>query len=216
MNQMVVGRRFYDLMYRLGAPWDAVGVRPELRRLLDSGEVDPARYPRVVDLGCGTGANAVYLAERGFRATGLDFSTVALRKARLRAADACVSSRCRFVEADLTAHTLPQADGPFDLLLDFGSIDDLAPSARPDAARLVASLSRPGSKFLFWCFYARRESLPRISFVGPSRLGPRIEPGEEDDLFGADFDIEPFVVTGLPNTACFLLTRRAANSRSSR
>jgi SAM-dependent methyltransferase len=207
---LVAGRRFYDLMYRVGAPWDVVGVRRELRWLLDGGEVDPARHPRAVDLGCGTGANVVFLAERGFEATGLDFSKVALGKARRRAAAAGVSSGCRFVEADLTSEDVPDMRGTFDLLLDFGSIDDLAPSDRPAAARLVARLSHPGSRLLFWCFYARRQDLPRISFVGPSRLGPRIEPGEEVDLFGEYFDIEPFVDTGLANTACFLLTRRAS------
>ena len=196
-------------MYRWWAPWDAVGVRAELRRLLDSGEVAPERHPRAVDLGCGTGANVVFLAERGFRATGVDFSSVALGKGRQRASAAGVSGRCRFVEADLTADPAPGLEGPFDLLLDFGTIDDLAPSQRPAASRLVARLSRPGSLFLFWCFYGRWQDLPAISFRGPSKLTPGIEPGEERALFGGDFDIEPFVDTGLPHAACFLLTRRA-------
>ena len=56
----------YDLMYRVWAPWDAVGVRDDLRHLLESGRVTPQSHPRAVDLGCGTGANAVYLAEHGF------------------------------------------------------------------------------------------------------------------------------------------------------
>jgi SAM-dependent methyltransferase len=215
MGQLTVGRRFYDLMYRVGAPWDAVGVRPELRRLLDSGEVHPTSHPRAIDLGCGTGANVVHLAERGFSATGLDFSTVALRRARRRAEDAGVGGRCRFVEGDLTADVVPVAAGSYDLLLDFGAIDDLAPTARPAAARLVAGLARPGATFLFWCFYAHTGDLPRLSLVGPSRLGPRVRPGEEVDLFGADFDIEPFGDTGVAHTACFRLTRRASHHRPS-
>jgi SAM-dependent methyltransferase len=212
----VVGRRAYDLMYRWWAPWDAVGVRQELRQLLTEVEIDPTRHPRAVDLGCGTGANVVHLAEQGFQATGLDFSPVALDKARDRAAAAGVSSRCRFVEADLTDPAPASIDGPFDLLLDFGAIDDLPPADRPAAARLVAELSRPGSTFLFWCFYARLQDLPRFSLQGPSRLAPAIEPGEEADLFGEDFDIEPFSDTGLAHTACFRLTRRATTSATSR
>lgn len=208
----VVGRRAYDLMYRWWAPWDAVGVRTELRRLLDSGHVDAASHPRAIDLGCGTGANVVHLAERGFDPTGVDFSPVALAKARARAAEADVGSRCRFIEADLTSDTVPGIDGPFDLLLDFGSIDDLAPAARPAAAQLVEQLSHPGSRFLFWCFYGRRKDLPQISFHGPSKLAPGIEPGEETALFGAAFEIEPFGDTPLPGTACFLLTRRPTPS----
>jgi SAM-dependent methyltransferase len=204
----LVGRRAYDLAYRWWAPWDAVGVRVELRQLLDRGLVDPTADPKAVDLGCGTGANVVFLAEQGFHATGLDFSPVALAKARTRAAEAGVTDRCRFVEADLTDDALG-IDGPYDLLLDFGTIDDIAPAKRPAAARLAARLARPGSRFLFWCFYGRRQDLPFISFRGPSRLAPGIEPGEEAALFGDSFHIEPFAETGVRHAACFLLTRRS-------
>jgi hypothetical protein len=44
-------------MYRSWAPWDRVGVRPQLRRLVEAGEVTPGTHPRAIDLGCGTGAN---------------------------------------------------------------------------------------------------------------------------------------------------------------
>jgi SAM-dependent methyltransferase len=204
----MVGSRAYDLMYRWWAPWDAVGVRPDLRRLLDAGEVTPASHPRAIDLGCGTGANVVELASRGFEVTGVDFSRVALGKAEQRARDAGVGDRCRFVEADLTAATLPATlAGPYDLLVDFGTLDDLDGAGRATLAGHVAALARPGAVVLFWCFYAARAELPRISFTGPSRMTPGIEPGEEETLFGAAFDLEPFSREG--HTACFVLRRHA-------
>jgi SAM-dependent methyltransferase len=206
----MVGARVYDLMYRWWAPWDAVGVRPDLRRLLEAGEVTPASHPRALDLGCGTGANVVELASRGFEVTGVDFARVALAKAAQRARDAGVGDRCRFVEADLTAAVLPAAlAGPYDLLVDFGTLDDLDAAGRATLASHVAALARPGAIVLFWCFYAARTELPRISFTGPSRMTPAIEPGEEQALFGAAFDLEPFSRDG--HTACFLLRRRAAD-----
>ena len=108
----MVGSRFYDLAYRWGwAPWDAVGVRDELLALLATGEVTPVTHPRAIDLGCGTGANVVELAGRGFDTTGVDFSAVALRKAEARARAAGVDERCRFLEVDLTAPSLPPAVG---------------------------------------------------------------------------------------------------------
>jgi SAM-dependent methyltransferase len=204
----MVGSRAYDLMYRWWAPWDAVGVRPDLRRLLDAGEVTPASHPRAIDLGCGTGANVVELASRGFEVTGVDFSRVALGKAEQRARDAGVGDRCRFVQADLTAATLPATlAGPYDLLVDFGTLDDLDAAGRATLAAHVADLARPGAVVLFWCFYAARAELPRISFTGPSRMTPGIEPGEEETLFGDAFDLEPFSREG--HTACFVLRRRA-------
>ena len=193
----------YDLMYRVWAPWDAVGVRDDLRELLESGRVTPRSHPRAVDLGCGTGANAVYLAEHGFEVVGVDFSPVALAKARARAAQAGV--RCQFVAGDLTAD-LPGLDGSFDLVLDFGTLDDLAPAGRRAMADNVRRLTRPGSLFVFRCFYADPATLPRFSVTGPSRAVPVIRPGEEEDLFGDAFAIEE--ISRGDRTACFLLTRR--------
>ena len=121
-------RWMYDAMYRVWAPWDAVGVRDDLRSLLESGRVTATSHPRVVDLGCGTGANAVFLAEHGFQVVGVDFSPVALAKAEARAAKAGVA--CRFVAGDLTAD-LSGLGGPFDLALDFGTLDDLGARRPP-------------------------------------------------------------------------------------
>jgi SAM-dependent methyltransferase len=204
----VVGPKVYDVMYRWWAPWDSVGFRPELRQLLDAGEVTPATHPRAIDLGCGTGANVVELAARGFDATGVDFSTVALGKARERAAATGVEDRCRFLEADLTASALPaEVGGPYDLVIDFGTLDDLRPAVRERMAAHMADLTRPGGVVLFWCFYARRSELPRVSFHGPSRMAPGLEPGDEQRLFGAAFEVEPFARSD-PFIASFLLRRR--------
>jgi hypothetical protein len=42
-----------------------------------------------------------------------------------------------------------------------------------------------------------------------ARMTPAIEPGEEETLFGAAFDLEPFSRDG--RTACFLLRRRTSD-----
>jgi SAM-dependent methyltransferase len=203
-------RSVYDLLYRFGAPWDGP-PRADLVRLVESGVVTPTRLApgRAIDLGCGTGANVRYLAEHGFDAVGVDYSRVAIEIARKRAADAGTPASARFVEGDLTADRGPGVEGPFDLVLDFGTLDDLDADGRRSMARLVATLARPGAIFLFWCFWADRAALPRMSFTGPSRMTPVIEPGEEADLFAEAFSIER--LTGSDpssHTACFLMTRR--------
>lgn len=57
---------------------------------------------RALDLACGEGRNAVWLARRGWDVTGVDFSPVAVDKARRMAAEAGVAAR--FVRADLADH----------------------------------------------------------------------------------------------------------------
>jgi len=203
----MVGARVYDMFYRYWAPWDAVGVRPDLKSLLASGRVDPGRYPKAVDLGCGTGANVVFLAQQGFEATGVDFSPVALEKARLRAEDGEVSDRCEWVQGDLTAESIEGLDDGFDFFVDFGTLDDLKGPDRQSMANLVARLARPGAVFLEWCFYGVREELPWISFSGTSKLS-HIAPGELEELFGAHFDVEPLSADPEWRVAAFLLTKR--------
>ncbi|MGW3888744.1 SAM-dependent methyltransferase [Micromonospora chokoriensis] len=55
-----------------------------------------------LDAGCGTGAEAVWLASHGWQVTGVDLASAALARAADRAATSGLSDRVRFVEADLT------------------------------------------------------------------------------------------------------------------
>lgn len=201
----MVGKRAYNWMYRFWAPWDKVGVRRDLISVLEQRSITPAAYPRAVDLGCGTGANVVHLQQQGFDAYGIDFSEVAITKARARAAAAGVEPT--FVVGDLTAPAIDGIEGPFDFLVDFGTLDDLNGEARRAMAATVTRLSRPGSLFLEYCFYGVTEELPRISFSGTSRMS-HIAPGELEELLGDDWAVEEFAHYEDWRTAVFLLTRR--------
>jgi SAM-dependent methyltransferase len=201
----MVTSRVYDWMYRLWAPWDSVGVRKDLVELLESGRVDPEWYPRTIDLGCGTGANVVHLAGLGFDSWGVDFSEIALKKAEARAAEAGVGAT--FVQGDLTADAIPGVEGPFDFIVDFGTLDDLKAESRQTMARTITRLSRPGTVFLEYCFYGETDELPWISFKGTSKMS-HIAPGELETLFGDDWEVEPFSADEDWRVATFLLTRR--------
>ena len=69
---------------------------------------------RALDIGCGSGGNAVWLAERGWQVTGVDFSDVAIEQARVRAADKRVE--VEFVVSDATMY---RPDGQYDLITSF-------------------------------------------------------------------------------------------------
>ncbi len=94
------------------ADWDRRYDTPELiwsgepNRFLRE-EVEAMTPGRALDLACGEGRNAVWLARRGWEVTGLDFSGTALAKARrLAAANGVVVS---FEQADLTTRRLAPA-----------------------------------------------------------------------------------------------------------
>jgi SAM-dependent methyltransferase len=201
------GAWFYDLIYRFGAPWE-LGVRPELRTLIDDGRLRPEPGDTALDLGCGTGAMTVFLAQTGWHTTGVDFSPVATRKAAERAEQS--GQDVTFITGDLSAESIRGAEGPFDFLLDWGTLDDLQGQRRERMASLMTRLAASGARCFLYCFYAPRDQLPRMSFSGASRVAPGIEPGEMERLFGADWDIEHLTefVTD-EQEAIFLMTRHA-------
>jgi SAM-dependent methyltransferase len=215
---VTVGRRAYDLMYRFGAPWEGAD-RVELRALIADGRCAPEtlRRPgtpaaRAIDLGCGAGGVSIELAEAGFAVTGVDFSPVALAKARAAAARRGLGpDRLSIVAGDLTAGKVAGVEGPFDLLVDYGTLDDLPAAGRAAMARYVTRLARPGSRLFLFAFEGRREDLPRFSFGGPSKAFPGLEPGEVEALFGSAFRIEALdPPTRTRHLATYLLERTAA------
>ncbi|MFC4149879.1 class I SAM-dependent methyltransferase [Micromonospora mangrovi] len=193
---------FYNTLYRFNlAPWDKE-VRPQLTELVESGRLTPTELPRALDLGCGTGAEAVYLARQGFGpVVGVDFSPVALRRARARAKAAGVADRCTFTEADITAGPIPGLADSYDLICDFGALNDTEGEQRQAVARAIHRLSRPGGRVLLWCFQGDKSALK-----GGAKMAPMIAPSEEKELFGDAFDLE--YLPTRPRTVMLLMTRR--------
>lgn len=199
-NLAMASRRMYDLLYRRGAPWEG-GPRDELVELVRSGVLSATSPgPRALDVGCGSGANAIFLASHGFDVTGVDFSRVALSKAGAAAADAGV--RVSWVEADLLG--APAVTGVFDLVVDYGTLDDLRPDKRRALASRMCTWTRSGGRLLLWCFYGDIAWWRRRGARFPGGL----RDGEEGELFGTAFDVErlprPDRGSGF---ACFLMRR---------
>jgi SAM-dependent methyltransferase len=123
----------WDSAYRDGkkAPWDTGAPAPELKRVMEAGLVQPCR---VVELGCGSGENAIYLAQKGFEVTAIDVAPTAIGLAAVRAERAGV--RVRWVLADVLA--LPELE-TYDFIFDRGCYHNVR---YVDAAGFVASLRR--------------------------------------------------------------------------
>ena len=192
---------FYELVYgRFRAPWD-IGPRKELVELVEAGRIKPGK---AIDLGSGTASNVVFLAQRGFDVTGVDFAVAAIELGRKRAAEAGVSAN--FLQDDLTR--LRNVSGVFDLLVDYGTLDDLKPGDRELYLRNVLPLTRPGSQFVLYCF----EWTPRW-WERPFFYSMACEPGEIERRFGPHFDIECYTRSAdysqwPAGQAVYLMTRK--------
>jgi len=197
----VVARQLYNAGYRFfRMPWE-IGPRAELRDMVQTGRLRPGR---AIDLGCGTGANAIYLAEQGFTVTGVDFAGAALVKARRAARLAAVG--VDFVEGDLTA--LPAGVGTFDLLVDYGTFDDLGDADRTRYVESVSTMARPGTEFLLWCFEwppRRRDGWLGVRPVAPGEIAGRFgSRWEVDRLGGTGPDLRRYIA----GTAYYLMRYR--------
>ncbi|MFM8894681.1 MAG: class I SAM-dependent methyltransferase, partial [Actinomycetales bacterium] len=105
-------------------------------------EVDGLAPGRALDLACGEGRNAVWLATGGWTVTGVDFSSVGLAKAAGLAADRGVSGE--WIEADVTGWSAPT---PFDLVIAF-YLQLPAAARRAAVARAVEALAVDGTFLL--------------------------------------------------------------------
>ncbi len=149
-------------------PWDTQVTPPEVMEFI--GRAPPGR---ALDLGCGTGTNAVTLAKAGWRVTGVDFIPRAVRAARAKAARNGLAIDFRVGSVtDLSA-----LSGPFDYALDIGCLHSLTGEDRARYARNLARLLRPQAPYML---YARLPGPPGGSPTG-------ILPEEVEALLRADF-----------------------------
>ena len=136
---------------------------------------------RALDLGCGSGGNAVWLAERGWQVTAVDFSEVAIEKGRMRASERGVE--VEFAVSDVTTY---RPDGQYDLVTSF--YIHLWPEQRSQILAEAAKALNPGGRLIFVSHDASAppdgwsredlESLTTPHQVAAEVPGPRIEQAE--------------------------------------
>jgi 2-polyprenyl-3-methyl-5-hydroxy-6-metoxy-1,4-benzoquinol methylase len=149
MKGLSGGRRLrrrlrFELRYWTGRPpWDSGVTPPEVMDFL--ARTSPGR---AIDFGCGTGTNAITLAQHGWQVTGIDFSWRALLAARRKARGAGVA--VSFLRRDVSR--LDDLAGPFDFALDLGC-STLEP---PQQDRYAATVRRcSGARFLMYSLSRR-------------------------------------------------------------
>jgi len=127
-----------------GIPWDIGQAQPRLMELEALGAITG----EVLDMGCGLGDNAIFLASRGHSVTGLDASAAAIERAATRAAQAGVQLTFSVADAtDLTGY-----DGRFDTVIDSALYHCLDDNGRRSYAAALHRVTRPGARLHLFCF----------------------------------------------------------------
>ena len=170
--------RFQWRYWRGQVPWDTNITPPEVTAFLEAAE--PAR---ALDLGCGTGTNAITLARRGWQVTAVDFSPRAIRAARRKNVRAGLDIDFRVGDvSDLSAIA-----GPFDYALDIGCLFSLDELRRSNYAADLQRLVRPGGSYMLYArlqqdrqFKAPPLDLPRVKAIfSPAFSLTHVEEGQD-------------------------------------
>lgn len=143
-------------------PWDTGVPEPMLIQAVDSGTLPVGR---ALDVGCGTGTNAIWLAQHGYEVLGVDVALLAIEKARAKLPKGLA---CRFAELDFLA-AQPEG-GPFQFVFDRGCFHVFdEPADRERFASQVAAVLAPGGMWL--SLIGSTEGPPRE--MGPPRRSLR-------------------------------------------
>lgn len=143
---------------------------PELHELLASGQLRPPGV--TLDLGCGTGTNVIYLAQRGFTAFGVDVAGLALARARVKALAAGVPANfCQGDAADLGFLAVQAV-----FALDMGCLHSLTPADRARYAESLAPRLHPGGLAMLYGFDADPTAADGAAGFAPGEVAARFVP----------------------------------------
>ncbi|VAX31297.1 hypothetical protein MNBD_NITROSPIRAE02-1055 [hydrothermal vent metagenome] len=129
----------FDERYRKGdLPWDTGRHDKNLELVIREEQIAPCP---ALELGAGTGSDAIWLAQQGFKVTALDMSPTAIGIARKKAAAAGVE--VEFIVADILRDEIPF--GPFDFVFDRGCFHTFdLPEERSHLAEIIWRHLNPG------------------------------------------------------------------------
>ena len=183
--------RIYNSMPLEKIPWNIETPPDALVELVDGGEVKPCK---AIDLGCGAGNYAIYLAGRGFDIAAIDISQAAIEIAKENAGRKGV--KANFLVADVLGD-LDEVKEVFNFAYDWEVLHHIFPEKRKKYVENVYRILNPGGKYLSVCF---SEKDPQFGGSGKYRetpLGTVLYFSSDDelrDLFDPYFKIKELKV----------------------
>ncbi len=148
----------FNESYRGTPPWDIGRPQKEFVKLAADGGI----HGRVLDLGCGTGENAIFFAQRGFDVVGVDSAPLAIESARRKTRER--GSSARFELGD--ALRLGPLGAKFDTITDCGLFHVFADRERRLYEKSVRSAIADGGTYFMLCFSPKEPT----DWGGPRRV----------------------------------------------
>ncbi|MHA2355072.1 MAG: class I SAM-dependent methyltransferase [Candidatus Thorarchaeota archaeon] len=145
--------------YERTPPWDIGHPQGVVVELYEGGDLTG----RVLDVGCGTGENAIYLASRGSDVVGIDFTQRAIEIAQVKSFER--DEDVEFLVGDVLELDYHFREAEFDGVLGSGLFHTLTDEERPIYVEQVARVLTPGGSFFMLCF-----SVKQPGMTGPRRL----------------------------------------------
>jgi SAM-dependent methyltransferase len=166
--------------WRGRTPWDTQVTPPEVMDFIQT-----APPGKALDLGCGTGTNAITLARRGWQVTGVDFIPKAIRVARRKTAAAGLN--IEFIQTSVT--DLKMLTGPFSYILDIGCLFGLSVEDRRKYAINLSRLMDRQGWYMLYAWYPRLFKGRRMGItpeeiaglLGDAYVKIKIKEGEENN-----------------------------------
>ncbi len=135
---------FFETAYEGSPTWDIGRPQPAIVRLEEVGAISGT----VLDIGCGTGENTLFLCESGHSALGVDLAPAAIERARAKAAER--NSTAEFLVFD--ALELQELGRTFDTIVDVGLFHTLHDDERPRYALSLRTALPPGRRCFLLCW----------------------------------------------------------------
>jgi cyclopropane fatty-acyl-phospholipid synthase-like methyltransferase len=157
-------------------PWNSLDPPGALVELVRSGTIKPCR---AIDLGCGTGNYAMYLAGNGFLVTGIDGSPTAIRMARDTAEKSGLA--CTFIVADLLGD-MHEVQETFDFAFDWEVLHHIFPEDRDAYLKNVYRLLNPGARYFSVSFSEKDPQFGGKGKFRKTRLGTVLYFSSESEI----------------------------------
>ena len=162
--------------YETTPPWDIGHPQRVVVELHESGELTG----RLLDVGCGTGENAIYLADGGSDVVGIDFTRRAIEIAQVKSFERDVE--VEFLVGDVLELDYHFREAEFDAVLDSGLFHTLTDEERPHYVEQVSRVLKPGGSFFMLCF-----SVKQPGMTGPRRMSEREITESFQELFQINY-----------------------------